>query len=119
MAKASTARTAKPATALPSGHSVVVLVEGGREEVRILAPDGEVQVRIELGSDGPVVRLSGARLELEATREVTVRCASFEVAASGAVSLCSGAELSLRSAGEMHVDAGGEYFVTSPLIWLN
>ena len=51
---------------LPSGRSVVVKVTKAGEELQVRSPSGEVEVRITLGDNGPVVHLSGGRLELEA-----------------------------------------------------
>jgi hypothetical protein len=81
---------------LPSGRSVIVRLADGTEELEIRSPRGDVEVRIVLTEAGPVVRLSGARLELEAAETVAVRCRRFEVRAEGDICL-DGATVRLNS----------------------
>ncbi len=81
---------------LPSGRSVVVRLAGGAEELEIRSPQGAVEVRILLTDSGPVVRLSGARLELDAAETVAVSCRRFEVRAEGDICL-DGAMIRLNS----------------------
>lgn len=59
---------------LPSGRSLVVKLSGTHEEVEIRSPAGEVEVVITLTDRGPVVRLRGARLELDTPDELAVSC---------------------------------------------
>jgi hypothetical protein len=86
-----------PATTrqLPSGRSVVLRV-GDAEELEVRSPDGEVEVRIVLTPSGPVVRLRGARLELEAAESVDVRCRDFNVRAD---------EMRVKTDGDIHMNA--------------
>jgi hypothetical protein len=81
---------------LPSGRSVVVRLAGGAEELEIRSPRGDVEVRVVLTDEGPVVRLSGARLELDAAETVAVNCRRFEVRAEGDICL-DGATIRLNS----------------------
>lgn len=80
---------------LPSGHTVTLQVEGAREAIEIRSAEGELDVRIMLTADGPVVSLRGARLEL-ASPEVAVNCKRFEVRAEE--------ELRLASERDVHID---------------
>jgi hypothetical protein len=81
---------------LPSGRSVVVRLAGGAEELEIRSPQGEVEVHILLAETGPVVRLRGARLELDAAETVAVNCRRFEVRAEGDIRM-DGAMIRLNS----------------------
>jgi len=96
---ATTAATAEPAAPrlLPSGRSVVVRVDGDGESLEVRTPGGEVEVLITLTAAGPLVRLSGARLELESPDSVSVRCRSFEVRA---------AEVTVRAEADLRLDGG-------------
>jgi phage gp45-like len=89
---------------LPSGRSVVVKLNEGREELEIRAPDGAVEVQIVLTESGPVVRLHGARLELAATETVAVDCKRFEVHTSEATKLESDGELRVKTADDVHIN---------------
>ena len=87
---------------LPSGRSVIVKVAGQREELEIRSAEGEVEVRITLTEQGPVVSLRGGRLELEAPDTVAVHCRRFEVNTTE--------ETQLQSSGPVHI-TGQEMFV--------
>jgi len=80
---------------LPSGRSVVVKVDGGREELEIRSPAGEVEVRIILTENGPVVNLRGARLEMEAIDAVALRCRRFEVQSTEGTELTSSGDVQI------------------------
>src|SRR5262245_27824783 len=84
---------------LPSGRSVIVKVAGGREELEVRSPAGEIEVRITLSDVGPVVHLRGARLELDSLQAVAINCERFEV--------CATEGATLKSAGEVQI-AGHE-----------
>jgi hypothetical protein len=81
---------------LPSGRCVLIRPADDGEELEVRSPEGEVEVRILLTAQGPVLRLRGVRLELEAEQTVAVRCGRFEVRAEGNVDL-QGAQIRLNS----------------------
>jgi uncharacterized protein (DUF2345 family) len=96
---------------LPSGRSVTVKVAGGQEQIEIRSPDGMVEVEIHLTGAGPVVRLRGGRLELQALEEIALRCRRFEVQTAEAAELhsrgdvrISGQELHVRTQADIHMD---------------
>ncbi len=84
---------------LPSGRSVLLRVSAAGEEIEVRSAAGEVEVRICLTAEGPVVQLRGARLHLDAAEAVDVRCRRFAVQA---------ADAEFRTAGDIHMEAGGE-----------
>lgn len=88
---------------LPSGRSVVVRVHDSKEELEVRSPGGEVEVRIVLTENGPVVSLRGARLELESAEAVAVKCRTFEVNASEGVNL-TGHELRVKTDDDIHLN---------------
>jgi hypothetical protein len=92
--------------ALPSGRSVVVRTGVGREELEVRSPAGEVEVVIVLTDDGPIVRLAGARLELDAVDTIALRCRNLEVAADETVAV-TGQEMNVRTRGDICLD--GDY----------
>lgn len=86
---------------LPSGREL--LVRGGSEEsIEVRSPDGLVELSVVLTPEGPVLRFSGARVELSAGT-LALHADNIEI---GARELAS-------------VTSGGEVVVQAPLIKLN
>jgi hypothetical protein len=63
---------------LPSGRQVAVQAGDQGEFLEVSAPGGDLELRIELTPEGPVVRLRCARLEL-AAGDVAMSCRSFDL----------------------------------------
>ena len=97
--------------ALPSGRSVSLNLGEDGEQLLVHNPSGEVEVTITLTDDGPVVRLSASKLELESTEDVSVTCRDFKVKASGGVDI--------QSEDEVHVKSPKDVFIEGAIIWLN
>jgi hypothetical protein len=107
----STSVSAGAARQLPSGRSVILRVADGAEEIEVRSAAGDVEVRIVLTDAGPVVRLTGANLELEATDTIRVQCSRFEVATQDGTCL--------QSDGQIDIHARGDVDVQGKLIKLN
>ena len=97
--------------ALPSGRTVAMVIGDDGEEIRVHAPDGQVEVTITLTEAGPVVRLSAAKLQLDAVEDVSVTCRDFKVETSGRVDI--------QSEDEIHMKSPKDVFVEGAIIWLN
>src|SRR6516162_3605172 len=69
---------AERARQLPSGRSVLVKVTPECEELEIRDAEGQVEVCVILTGAGPVVRIRGGRLELDAADTVALRCRRFD-----------------------------------------
>ncbi|MDG1482652.1 MAG: hypothetical protein P8R54_23880 [Myxococcota bacterium] len=96
---------------LPSGRRVALVLGEDGEEVRVHGPDGKVEVTITLTDAGPVVRLSAAKLQLDAVEQVEVNCQDFKVNTTGGVDI--------QSADEIHMKSPKDVFVEGAVIWLN
>lgn len=96
---------------LPSGRKVSLVLGEEGEEVRVHAPDGQVEVTISLTDAGPVVRLSAAKLQLDAVEEVAVNCQDFKVNTTGGVNI--------QSADEVHLKSPKDVYLEGAIIWLN
>lgn len=90
--------------ALPSGRTVVVKADGRGEVIEVRSSGGEVELRIALTNDGPVLSLSGARLEINATDTVALNCRHLAVRATEGVSMEAGGDIALKSAGDTFID---------------
>jgi len=64
-------------------------VEPGGTSFRVRAPDGEVELRVRLTPEGPVLLFSAAQIEIERTKSLKVEVDSFEVCARERISLSS------------------------------
>jgi hypothetical protein len=102
--------------ALSSGRSLEV---GPSEQISVRAPDGSIELSIELGPNGPIVRVHAARLEVSAKERVRFSAPSVELAASEHLSLRSGGDLDLAAAGDAHLETEGEVHVLGTMIHLN
>lgn len=78
---------------LPSGRRIVLDVEEDEERIYLYSPDGEIEVRIALDENGPVVHLRGARLELEAVEKLAIHCKELAIQADERAELRSGGSI--------------------------
>jgi hypothetical protein len=101
-----------------TGHRVVMVRQGEREEVQIRAKDGGLQLRIVLTEAGPVIQLQHAELEVHSLGTIRTRCQSFEVEAEH-IQLDSRADTTLQSGADLHLRAEGECVARAGLIRLN
>ena len=109
----------KPIPVLDSGRVVTVRQTGDSEIVEVLDAEGEVEVSITLGAEGPVVRLTGAQLELEGTESVSIKTRTFAVEASETARMHAEGHLTLTSGLDTRVVADGEVHMLGTMIWLN
>ncbi|HEX4423510.1 MAG TPA: hypothetical protein VH165_36625 [Kofleriaceae bacterium] len=115
-----TAETAHTETASQTDRREVYLREGrtlsiegaGRDElVEIRSSSGQVELRIRLTEDGPVLQMESVRLNLKAAESVEIEAKRVEIKATET--------LQLASNDEIKVDAEGEVRVNGKMIYLN
>lgn len=95
---------------LASGRSVVLHLGGGKEEIELRNPDGEMEVRIVMTEAGPAVTLRSARLAIETIEDVQIRCRDFGVEASNSTVVKTG-ELDMRASEKARVWCDGRLTV--------
>jgi len=101
---------------LREGRTLSV-TEGDLVEVR--AASGQLELRIRMTDDGPVLELESVRLMLKATESVDVECEDFNVNAQRSVGIAAQSEITISGAADVRVDAEGEVHVTGEIIHLN
>lgn len=101
---------------LPEGRTLEV-TEGDLVEVR--AASGQLELRIRLTEDGPVLELESVRLKLTAAESVDVECEDFNVTARSSVGIAAQSAISVSGKADVRVDAEGEVHVTGEIIHLN
>jgi len=103
---------------LPSGRSLLVLAgSDASEAIEVHSPQGELEIRIVCGPEGPVVSLRSARLELEAPT-VAIRCEDLDVRAAHSVALQAG-DVGIRSEGQVQIAAERDVHVNGQFVRLN
>jgi len=96
---------------LREGRTLSVAQAGQDELVEIRSSSGQVELRIKLTPDGPVLQMESARLQLKASEAVEIESKRIELRASETVQLSSD--------NEVKVDADGEVRVNGKMIYLN
>ena len=104
---------------LPDGRQVVLSWEGEAGEITVHAPDGELEVTVRITDSGPVLELTGARVELKASDEVSIQSRILNLSATEKASVTSGDGLEIRSSGHTELTAEGEVRVLGSMIHLN
>jgi hypothetical protein len=96
---------------LREGRTLRVEQSGADELVEIRSSSGQLELRIKLTEDGPVLQMESARLSLKASEAVEIESKRVEIRATETVQL--------TSKDEIKVDAEGEVRVNGKTIWLN
>ncbi|HMG23427.1 MAG TPA: hypothetical protein VK607_18965 [Kofleriaceae bacterium] len=96
---------------LREGRTLRVEHSGGDELVEIRSSSGQVEVRIRLTEEGPVLQMESARLQLKASESVEIESKRVAIRATEAVTL--------ESDNEVKVEAEGEVRVNGKMIFLN
>ena len=104
---------------LSDGRTLIIRDADGGEEIELHSPDGEVELTISITAEGPVVKVTGARLELASTDTVSVRARVLDLVASEQARVHADGELTLTSGLDTRMVAEGEVHVLGKMIWLN
>jgi phage gp45-like len=96
---------------LREGRTLSVEGSGSEELVEIRSSSGQIELRIRLTEEGPVLQVESARLQLKASEAVEIESKRIEIKATET--------LQLASDNEIKVDAEGEVRVNGKMIYLN
>jgi hypothetical protein len=96
---------------LREGRTLSVEQSGTEELVEIRSSSGQVELRIKLTEEGPVLQVESARLQLKASESVEIESKRVEIRATETVHL--------TSKDEVKVEAEGEVRVNGKMIYLN
>ena len=96
---------------LREGRTLRVEQSGTGELVEIRSSSGQVELRIKLTEDGPVLQVDSARLQLRASEAVEIESKRVEIRATETVQV--------TSKDEVKVEAEGEVRVNGKMIFLN
>lgn len=87
--------------------------------VEIHAAGGQLELRIRITPEGPVLQMESVRLSLNASKSVDVNCESFEVRATDSVDIHTDGTMQLSGKADVKVDAAGNVIVKGEMIYLN
>jgi hypothetical protein len=96
---------------LREGRTLSVQHAGADELVEIRSSSGQVELRIKLTEEGPVLQMESVRLQLKASEAVEIESARVDIRATET--------LQLASDNEIKVDGKGEVRVNGKMIYLN
>jgi len=96
---------------LREGRTLSVEAAGTDELVEIRSSSGQVELRIKLTEEGPVLQMESVRLQIKASEAVEIEAKRIELKATETLQLASG--------NEVKVDAEGEVRVNGKMIYLN
>jgi hypothetical protein len=110
-----------------SGRRIALASDGAEDRLVVRAPDGTVELTIRLTADGPVLVVSGAALELAATRDVTIECERFSVRARGEAEVVADGSVRVEGhaarvearRGNVEIQANDDVVVDGERIYLN
>lgn len=109
----------RPTLALQHSRTLSVSTADDHDLVEIHGAGGEVELRIKVTPEGPVLLVESVRLALKAKEDVSVECGSFEVRATDSVDLHSDGGMQLSGEAEIRVNASGDVRVVGEKIYLN
>ncbi|MDX2131403.1 MAG: hypothetical protein SFY69_05060 [Planctomycetota bacterium] len=107
------------ARVLPSGRTVEVGADERGERIEVRSPDGVLEIAIALTAQGPVLQVRGARLEIESTDAVALKCREFSVHADEGMKLSTGGTLDVRAQGEIGMTTMADARLDAAVIHLN
>ena len=96
---------------LREGRTLSIESAGTEDLVEIRSSSGQVELRIRLTEEGPVLQMESARLQLKASEAIEIESKRVEIRASETVQLAS--------ENEVKVEAEGEVRVNGKMIYLN
>jgi phage gp45-like len=96
---------------LREGRTLTIESEGANELVEVRSSSGQIELRIRLTEEGPVLQMESVRLQLKASESVEIESRRVEIKATETVQLAS--------ENEIKVDAEGEVRVNGKMIYLN
>lgn len=104
---------------LPSGRELAVTSTPRGEQIEVRSPAGDLELRIALTDQGPVLLLRGVRLEIDSTDAVSLRCKELDIHAAGGIRLASGGDVSIAAQGEARIRTQGQAYIDAEVLNLN
>jgi hypothetical protein len=104
---------------LDDGRQLAVVEHAGSQTVEIRAASGQLELRIKLTAEGPVLSLDGVKVEMNAAESLQIKCKDFKVESTGTTTIESQGELKIKSDGALDIDSNDDVRVKGKKIFLN
>ena len=104
---------------LQNARTLTVTPADKGELIEIHANGGQLELRIRLTPEGPVLQMESVRISLKAAENIDVNCKNFEVRASENVDLHSDGGMQLSGQADVKIDSAGNVIVKGEMIYLN
>ena len=104
---------------LPSGRGVTVLADDHGERVEVRAPDGALQLTIELTPNGAKLHIDAIDIALRASGTVSAECDRFEVRARAEAHVSSPATTVESTEGDLTLIANDDVRARGERVLLN
>lgn len=104
---------------MPSGRTMSVSSGPAGEQIEVRSPDGQLEIRIALTPQGPVLSVSGAKLEINAAESVSVNCRDLSINATNSLSLETAGSVGIQAAGDIVAKSKGNTSIDAQVINLN
>jgi hypothetical protein len=104
---------------LDQGRSLAVSREGAHQVVDIRAASGQLELRVKLTEEGPVLVLEGVKVQVHAAESFDIKCREFNIEATESTVIASKGELKIKADGELDIDSPEDIHIRGKVIWLN
>lgn len=102
------------------GRTLTIGSDGANKVLDIRAASGELELRVKLTEDGPVLHLEGVRLEMSAAEDIDLKCRTLSVTTTEKLEMNSEKTLEIGSKDEMTLESReGDLRIRGKIIWLN
>lgn len=104
---------------LDQGRTLQLAREGNQQLVEIRAASGQLEVRIKLTDEGPVLQMEAVKVAVTTEEAFEIKCKTFSVEASQDTIIQTGGELKMKAEGEISLDSPEDVRLRGKIIWLN
>lgn len=89
-------------------QTLVIERKPNENTLKLLSPDGQLRLTINITADGPVLRFEGPSLTVESTGDLAVGARRVAIHGREEVAITSGGNASISVAGELHSEANAQ-----------
>jgi hypothetical protein len=104
---------------LQNAKTLTITPAEDHDLIEIRGAEGQLELRVKLTPEGPILQMESVRLSLKASEAVSVDCKNFEVRATDSVDIHSDSTMQLSGQADIRVNANGDVVVTGEKIFLN